>query len=122
METRSVDSSKPDSGTAPVRRRESSSMRNVNNVIRRDAGSFSDDLIPFFCECQSLGCYSGIWLSPAAFDLEVAAQTGWLLLEGHEPSALWHRREPLPTRETVRSRRALHRLPANTNPGEDVAA
>lgn len=139
METCSFDSSKLDSASTPVRRRESSSMRNVNKVIRRDA-SFSDELIPFFCECQSLACYSSIWLSPTTFDLEVATQMGWLLLEGHQPSALWHRREPLPRRETVRSRHArpsdelettptvqahsswFHRRPANTAPGNEMAA
>jgi hypothetical protein len=46
------------------------------------------DSIPFFCECGSPTCSSSIWMTVAAFDATVAAETGWLLLEGHAVGAL----------------------------------
>jgi hypothetical protein len=110
MEARLVDSYQPDSPAAPIARRESRLIRSVNSNLRERSETFApSERIAFFCECQNAICYSPLWMSVAAFDAMVAAEAGWLLLEGHEPSALWHRREPLPTPVTARWRR---RLPA----------
>jgi len=97
-------SDQPDPGGATLAQRKSSSMRNVNSRMREDSASLApSDSIPFFCECESPTCYSSIWISVADFDAVVVAETGWLLVEGHEPSAAWQPREASPTRETMRS-------------------
>jgi hypothetical protein len=94
----------PDSRSASPGRRDSNLMRSVNtNLRQRSETLFADEPIAFFCECGSLTCYSPIWKSAAAFDTTTIEQPGWLLYEGHEPSALWHRREPLPTRTSLRA-------------------
>jgi len=84
--------------------RASSLMRSTNNNLRRLSGAstFSEP-IAFFCECRSPACYSVIWIQLAAFDLLVAGQDGWLLVEGHEPSARWRPKDPfLPTSSHAR--------------------
>jgi len=112
MEARLVNSDQPALAEAAVTRRESSVIRSVNSNLReRLQPPGSSERIAFFCECQSPGCYMPLWMSVKAFDAMVAVEAGWLLLEGHHPSELWHRREPLPTRETARSRRP--RLPVD---------
>jgi hypothetical protein len=107
MEVRSVDPVSPDVLDAPTARRESSLMQSVNRNLRLRLETLAPtDAIAFFCECRSEACYSPVWLPVADFDALVARDAGWLLLDGHEPSALWHRREPLPTRTTARVLRA----------------
>jgi hypothetical protein len=106
LETRLLDSDPPVSAAAPVALRESRLMRRVNSNVRQLSATFADsEPIGFFCECQNPACYSGIWMSEAAFDAMVADQTGWLLLEGHEPIDAWHRREAAPARETNEAER-----------------
>ena len=93
----------PDAPAPAGARRESRLIRSVNNNLRQRAEmSAASDRIAFFCECQNAVCYSPLWMSVAAFDATVAHQAGWLLLEGHEASALWHRTEPVPTRTSAR--------------------
>ncbi|MDT4934011.1 MAG: hypothetical protein QOK11_1903 [Pseudonocardiales bacterium] len=83
--------------------RASNLMRCVNSSMREISGTVTEsELLPFFCECRTPTCYSVVWMSAGAFDAKVATERGWMLLDGHEPSALWHRRDPLPTRPTVR--------------------
>ena len=107
MEALRVDH-QPDAPAAAIARRESRLIRSVNNNLRQRAEmSAASDRIAFFCECQNTVCYSPLWISVEAFDATVADETGWLLLEGHEASALWHRTEPLPTRTTARSPRQI---------------
>jgi hypothetical protein len=88
---------------AAAAQRDSSLMHTVNTNLRScsDAVGTSES-IAFFCECQTPSCYAPVWLSAADFDTAVARDTGWLLLAGHLPSALWQRREPLPTGRTAR--------------------
>ena len=95
-----------DIGATPDQR-ESQSMRAVNTTMRERSTSLSpSDSVPFFCECKDPACFGGIWMSVGVFDARVGAESGWLLLEGHEPSGLWYRTSPVPTRQTVRSRTA----------------
>jgi hypothetical protein len=102
---------------APVALRASNLMRSVNSSIRQISGTVTEgELIPFFCECRTTTCYSVVWLSVAAFDAKVATADGWMLLDGHEPSALWHRRDPLPTRQTVRSRSTPPQMTSKLRP------
>jgi hypothetical protein len=95
------------SAPAPVALRASNLMRSVNSSMRQISGTLTEcELLPFFCECRTPTCYSVVWMSVGAFDAKVATERGWMLLDGHEPSALWHRQDPLPTRQTARSRSA----------------
>jgi hypothetical protein len=85
--------------------RDSNLMRSVNTNLRRRSESVAgNDPIAFFCECGNANCYSPIWMPVTAFDGLLTDQPGWLLHEGHEPSMLWHRRAPLPTRTSLRPR------------------
>lgn len=85
--------------------RDSNLMRSVNANLRRRSESIAgNDPIAFFCECGNTNCYSPIWMPVTVFDGLLTDQPGWLLHEGHEPSALWHRRAPLPTRTSLRAR------------------
>jgi hypothetical protein len=89
--------------------RDSNLMRSVNTNLRRRSDALAgDEPIAFFCECRSPGCYGPIWMSSEDFDGRLAEHPGWLLHEGHEPSALWHRREPLPTRTSLRRATVEH--------------
>ena len=91
----------------PEPRRDSNLMRSVNSNLRQRSDAVAGDApVAFFCECRDQGCYTPIWMSPEAFDATLAERPGWLLHEGHEPSALWHRREPVPTRTSLRARPA----------------
>jgi hypothetical protein len=87
--------------------RESSSMRTVNASMRALSGSFPrSEPIPFFCECHDPDCFSTVWMTADIFDATIAGHTGWMLVEHHDPSALWHTKElpPAPeTRRTVRT-------------------
>jgi hypothetical protein len=95
----------PDISSSLTGVRDANLMRSVNRNLRERSETRSDDEpIPFFCECANPACYSPIWMSAAAFDAKVTDQPGWLLHDGHEPSALWHRREPLPARTSLRPR------------------
>jgi hypothetical protein len=99
-----VDLNRPISPAARLARRESSLMRGINGDLRRRSEALADsELIAFFCECRNASCFSPVWLSPRGFDVRVADGRGWLLLDGHDASALWHRREPLPSRELTPS-------------------
>ena len=92
------------SAEAPLARRESSLMRSVNGSMRHGSESLApSDSIPFFCECENPSCHSSIWISIADFDTVVADATAWLLVQGHQPSALRYRGESSPTRETESS-------------------
>jgi hypothetical protein len=90
---------------SPMLLRESRLMRTVNTAIRRrtELGARSDP-IAFFCECRDPDCHATIWMSAAAFDEAMPERSIWLLREGHEPSASWHPRGSLPTRESLRTR------------------
>lgn len=89
--------------SAPLGRRDSNLMRSVNNIVRQRSETLPlEDPIAFFCECANHACYSPVWISAADFDATTIERPGWLLLEGHEPSELWRRREPLPTRTSRR--------------------
>lgn len=89
--------------SAPLGRRDSNLMRSVNNNLRQRSETLPpNEPIAFFCECGSQTCYVPVWKSAADFDATTIEQPGWLLHEGHEPSELWHRREPLPTRTSRR--------------------
>ena len=88
-------------------RRDSNLMRSVNTNLRQRSEMLAgNEPIAFFCECANPSCYSPLWMSVTVFDERLADQPGWVLHEGHEPSALWHRREPLPTRTSLRARSA----------------
>jgi hypothetical protein len=114
MEAQLVNSARSGSQVATATRRESSLMHTVNSNLReRSEAVDSSESIAFFCECQTSTCYSPVWLSLVDFDAAVARDAGWLLLAGHLPSALWHRREPLPTRRTARSTRPARRRPTS---------
>lgn len=77
--------------------RESTSMRVVNTTMRELWGSFARrEPIAFFCECHDPTCFGVVWMTAEVFDATIAGHTGWMLLEGHEPSALWHTREAPP--------------------------
>jgi hypothetical protein len=110
MEAHLVVSEGLGSQATTVSRRDSSLMHTVNSNLReRSEVTDTSESIAFFCECQTATCYSPVWLSAADFDSAVAHETGWLLLAGHLPSALWHRKEPLPTRRTARAAPSLRR-------------
>ncbi len=98
----------PDQATASAARvslRDSNLMRSVNtNLRQRSEGLADDEAIAFFCECDSASCYSPIWLSATSFDARMTSEPGWLLHQGHAPSAIWHRRAPLPTRTSLRAK------------------
>ena len=103
MEARVVQPDEPDSPAAPASLRDSNLMRSVNNNLRQRSESLpAAEPIAFFCECGSPTCYAPIWMTAASFDAGAADRPGWLLHTGHEASALWHRREPLPTRTSLR--------------------
>jgi len=105
METADSDFERGDGAPGTSARRESSLMRRANISMRdRSESLVASDSIPFFCECKNPTCYGGIWMSVAVFDARVAAETGWLLLDGHHASGLWYRSTAIPTRETVRAR------------------
>jgi len=116
----------PDSA-ALARRRDSNLMRSVNTDLRRHSeAQAAEESIAFFCECRSPNCYAPIWMSAPAFDATTEDQSAWLLHEGHEPSALWQRREPLPTRTSLRTKLAAAdgdaaaqgRGPSKSDPGQ----
>lgn len=91
----------------PSSRRDSNLMRSVNTNLRQRSETLAaDEPIAFFCECARPSCYSPLWMSATVFDGKLTDQPGWLLHDGHEPSALWHRRQPLPTRTSLRARPA----------------
>jgi hypothetical protein len=76
--------------TAERARRESELMRSVNGTIRRlSVGLDDSEQVAFFCECRASNCFAPAFLSVASFDPMVAAQSGWVLLPGHEPSIPW---------------------------------
>jgi hypothetical protein len=107
MET-GVSQRSPDSPPTPQGRRDSYLMRSVNtNLRQRCEAQQVDEPIAFFCECASHSCYSPIWKSATAFDATMAKEPGWLLHEKHEPSELWHRRESLPARRSLRAGTAV---------------
>lgn len=113
MDAHLVGSARLDSQAAATTRRESSLMHTVNSNLRqRSEAVDASESIPFFCECQTPNCYAPVWLSLADFDDAVARDAGWLLLAGHFPSALWHRREPLPTWRSARPSRPARRRQA----------
>jgi len=76
--------------------RASSSMREVNMLMRQVSGSFAgSDPIAFFCECRIPTCYSVVWMSAPAFDANVVDSAAWLLAEDHDPSG------PPPMKQTA---------------------
>ena len=104
MEARPVQPDEPDSPPAPASLRDSNLMRSVNNNLRQRSEALpAAEPIAFFCECGSPTCYAPIWMTVASFDARVEDRPGWLLHTGHEPSALWHPREPVPTRTSRRA-------------------
>ena len=108
METVAVVTDQTGSVAVPVAVRTSSSMRTINMTMRDLSGSFRrSEPIAFFCECDSPTCFSAVWMSPDVYDATVASHTGWMLLEGHEPSALWHTSERPPTLGTGGALRAV---------------
>jgi len=104
MEARPVQPDEPDSPPAPASLRDSNLMRSVNNNLRQRSEALpAAEPIAFFCECGSPTCYAPIWMTVASFEARVEDRPGWLLHTGHEPSALWHPREPVPTRTSQRA-------------------
>lgn len=96
--------------------RDSNLMRSVNTNLRRRSDALTgDEPVAFFCECRSPSCYAPIWMSSEAFDAKLNDEPGWLLHESHEPSELWHRRAPLPTRTSLRTRPAHELDPPKTH-------
>jgi len=88
--------------------RESSTMRTVNTTMRELSGSFlHSEPIAFFCECDDPTCFGAVWMTSDVFDATIAGHTGWMLLVGHEPSALWHTREVPPVPATCQTLRAV---------------
>jgi hypothetical protein len=103
-----VDTDQTSRHAGAARARESSSIRTVNATMRELSGSFTgSEPIAFFCECRNSNCFASVWMSASVFDATVAGHTGWMLLEGHEPSALWHTRGFPPLPETSRALRAV---------------
>jgi hypothetical protein len=102
-----VDTDQTSRYAVPEAGRESTSMRTVNTTMRELSGSFArSEPIAFFCECRDPTCFGAVWMTRDMFDATVAGHTDWMLLEGHEPSALWHTRElpPVPvTRGALRA-------------------
>jgi hypothetical protein len=110
MEAHLVGSEGLGTQVAAAAQRDSSLLHTVNSNLRQRSDAVdTSEAIAFFCECQTPSCYAPVWLSAADFDTAVARDAGWLLLTGHLPSALWHRREPLPTRRTSRAIPSLRR-------------
>ena len=110
MEARLVDSNQLGGATPLFAGRESSLIRSVNSNLRQRSEALADsEPIAFFCECADASCYSPMWMTAATFDRTTDTAVGWLLLDGHKPSALWHRREPLPVRRSrsIAGRRRL---------------
>lgn len=101
--------------------RDSSLMRSVNVSMRQLADTLPDEreLIPFFCECQTPSCYSAAWMAANTFDAAVAAETGWLLLDGHKPSVPWRQEDPPSSRGTERFPDAAE--PRDLHPSPPVA-
>jgi hypothetical protein len=98
METHKLQSCRSAVGSPRTDIRDSDFMRAVNSNVRRLADALPHrEELAFFCECQFPPCYSAVWMSRAAFDATTAAGGGWLLLDGHEPSAPWPSR-PAPRR------------------------
>ena len=63
-------------------------MRRANGNLRRLSEELGhSEPTVFFCECRNPACFSIVWMSVADFDTMVENQAGWLLIEGHEPSA-----------------------------------
>jgi hypothetical protein len=90
MQTQLVNSDSLGEVEPPAAVRESALMRSVNCRMRELADTLAyDDPIIFFCECRTSACFSPITMTAADFDAAVAGQTGWLLREGHQPSAFW---------------------------------
>jgi hypothetical protein len=88
--------------------RESRVVRTMNVTMRELSGSLArSEAIGFFCECANAACFSVVWMTPCVFDRTIAGHTGWMLLDGHEPSALWHTRAPAPLPVTSRAPRAV---------------
>ena len=88
MQTCPADSEQTGSPSALRAMRESSIMRSVNRGMREVSGVFAlPNPIAFFCECDNPTCYSVVSISAGAFDEAVENDSGWLLVEGHQPSA-----------------------------------
>ncbi|HUY72273.1 MAG TPA: hypothetical protein VMV08_08515 [Gaiellaceae bacterium] len=72
-------------------------MRSANVNLRRLSEELGhSEPTAFFCECRNPVCFSIVWMSVTDFDTMVENQAGWLLVEGHEPSAAWCPTEPSP--------------------------
>lgn len=118
MEAHLAGSAEPDPSTAPPAQRESSLMQSINGTLRQRPEALADpDPIAFFCECRRPGCYSTVWMSAAGFDARMSEESGWLLAEGHEPSALWEGSAPVPS--TVGAAAAPTEAPAEPEPPAD---
>jgi hypothetical protein len=99
--------------------RKSASMRTINTTMRELSQPLAHcEPIAFFCECQNPTCCATVWMTAEVFDATVADHTGWMLLPGHEPSALWHTRHLPPAPATGRTLRVVlnpnHRAPHAT--------
>jgi hypothetical protein len=103
-----LDTDQTSSRAARKATRESSSMRTINTTMRELSGSFARSApIAFFCECGNPSCFSVIWMTADGFDTTIAGHRGWMLLETHEPSALWPTRALRPSPETSQTPRAV---------------
>jgi len=111
-----LDTDQTNSHEARDATRESSSMRTINTTMRELSGSFAhSEPIAFFCECRNPKCFSVVWMTADVFDATIGGHTDWMLLDEHEPSALWHTRALPPAPEARRKPRAVpdpgHRAP-----------
>jgi hypothetical protein len=88
METRLVDSDRSDLSGVLMELRDSRMMRRANDAVRRQSEPLeASESVGFFCECETASCYAPVFLSVGDFDELVAAERGWVLSDGHEPSA-----------------------------------
>jgi hypothetical protein len=103
-----MDSDQPSPGRAENVIRAAGLMRSANGNLRRLSEELGhSEPTAFFCECRNPVCFSIVWMSVAEYDTMVAKQSGWLLIEGHEPSAAWCPKAPAPSPPDPAPGRAL---------------
>lgn len=61
-------------------------FRQVNERIADIAPPFDDDVQPFFCECDRLGCVERIELPVSEYTMVRGDPTAFLVLRGHDGS------------------------------------
>jgi hypothetical protein len=75
--------------------RKSGVMRAVNDdLCALSVGLGCTEPIAFFCECRVATCFAALWQTTAEYQAVVAEAAGWILLDGHLPSAPFPDRRP----------------------------